>query len=420
MLGVYEWSQALIVGLIFILDYLILRRVSRRSLPWWWLTLATILVVMINKLLSLGATYWLNALVLLLLVRVRYGPKSWLEALFCSFYAWGLTDLMIHFLTFVVFPMVLGFDLTSLSPPLPLLLVSGLLVYPIYLLVHYFIDFNYFSLGGKQGSNKQSQGLLMRMTLSFLVYGLIMEGLFYFSGFISGSLIPNYAQLVTLVAIGFFFGMISYANRKLKDRLFQELEEEQERHFQSLREANQHILRLHRELARGSLYQLEKNEEVALVETAHGEVRNVDEKLIKQLLPDISHICSEVLRSVIESKFLEARAKGVTLVLEAPDQVQKPEMDPVDLSLVLQYFLDIGLMLVDRENEGVIRLSLGQNEVAWYMVVEVTVSGEAGDLFEADDAQVTMKQVESLVQAYPEVKLRVTSEHQLVTQILEC
>ena len=57
----------------------------------------------------------------------------------------------------------------------------------------------------------------------------------YFTSIWPVEVVNNYAKLVVLLATGAFFIVVSYANQWIKDELFLELKEEQERHFQSYR-----------------------------------------------------------------------------------------------------------------------------------------------------------------------------------------
>ena len=60
----------------------------------------------------------------------------------------------------------------------------------------------------------------------------------YFASIWPVEVVNNYAKLILLLATGAFFIVVSYANQWIKDELFLELKEEQERHFQSLQESS--------------------------------------------------------------------------------------------------------------------------------------------------------------------------------------
>ncbi|MFR6453299.1 MAG: hypothetical protein ACLUP5_08500 [Streptococcus sp.] len=93
------------------------------------------------------------------------------------------------------------------------------------------------------------------------------------------------------------------------------MKEEQERHFQSLQESSRHILHLYQELYRDGVPKVAvpKKVKTVLATSQEGDSQSLSEEEVpfKKVIPDISNIHSQLLRSVIESKYMEFHAVGL-------------------------------------------------------------------------------------------------------------
>ena len=135
-------------------------------------------------------------------------------------------------------------------------------------------------------------------------------------------LVSGLWKLIVLLATGAFFIVVSYANQWIKDELFLELKEEQERHFQSLQESSRHILHLYQDLYRDGVPKVvvPKKVKTVLATSQEGDTQNLSDEEVpfSKVMPDISNLLSQLLRSVIESKYMEFHAVGVDFIMEVP------------------------------------------------------------------------------------------------------
>ena len=113
--------------------------------------------------------------------------------------------------------------------------ICVVVTYPLYFLVHCFIGYEYLQVEEKESCAYTSPLLLLGLALPFFHMDFFNDYLPYLATIWSVEVVNNYAKLIVLLATGAFFIVVSYANQWIKDELFLELKEEQERHFQSYR-----------------------------------------------------------------------------------------------------------------------------------------------------------------------------------------
>ena len=297
----------------------------------------------------MGFKFLLNPLILFCFSYYKRPDLPWIEPVFNSFYAWGTTNIIIRGLSLIVFPLLLGADLTSRIPESLTEFICVVVTYPIYLLVHRFIGYEYLQVEEKERLRIHFTPIVIGVSFAFLSYGLLNEFMPYFASIWPVEVVNNYAKLVVLLATGAFFIVVSYANQWIKDELFLELKEEQERHFQSLQESSRHILHLYQELYRDGVPKVvvPKKAKTVLATSQEETVKTYLRKKFPsarlcQIFPTCFLNC--YVRSVIESKYMEFHAVGIDFIMEIPDPISPSHIDIVDLSAVLTTFLDNALL----------------------------------------------------------------------------
>ena len=246
----FHWLVSIDTLLIFFVNYLMFHAAGRVKISWRLLLLGGLLSVVLTPLLPMGFKFLLNPLILFCFSYYKRPDLPWIEPVFNSFYAWGTTNIIMRGLSLIVFPLLWGADLTSRIPESLTEFICVVVTYPIYLLVHRFIGYEYLQVEEKERLRIHFTPIVIGVSFAFLSYGLLNEFMPYFASIWPVEVVNNYAKLVVLLATGAFFIVVSYANQWIKDELFLELKEEQERHFQSLQESSRHILHLYQELYR--------------------------------------------------------------------------------------------------------------------------------------------------------------------------
>ena len=204
--------------------------------------------------------------------------------------------------------------------------------YPLYFLVHlFYLVMNILQVEEKESLRIHFTPIVIGVSFAFLSYGLFNDYLPYLATIWSVEVVNNYAKLIVLLATGAFFIVVSYANQWIKDELFLELKEEQERHFQSLQESSRHILHLYQELYRDGVPKVvvPKKAKTVLATSQEGDTQNLSDEEVpfSKVMPDISNLLSQLLRSVIESKYMEFHAVGVDFIMEVPDPISPVHID---------------------------------------------------------------------------------------------
>jgi len=422
----FHWLVSIDTLLIFFVNYLMFHAAGRVKISWRLLLLGGLLSVVLTPLLPMGFKFLLNPLILFCFSYYKRPDLPWIEPVFNSFYAWGTTNIIIRGLSLIVFPLLLGADLTSRIPESLTEFICVVVTYPIYLLVHRFIGYEYLQVEEKERLRIHFTPIVIGVSFAFLSYGLLNEFMPYFASIWPVEVVNNYAKLVVLLATGAFFIVVSYANQWIKDELFLELKEEQERHFQSLQESSRHILHLYQELYRDGVPKVvvPKKAKTVLATSQEGDSQNLSEEDVpfSKVMPDISNLLSQLLRSVIESKYMEFNAVGIDFIMEVPDPISPSHIDLVDLSAVLMTFLDNALLRAHGQENSLVRLSYYQSGEVQVLSVETTLSQDSADApHKAYENHLSInEQLEDIMERYPQSKLSFKNDKFIYRQQFEC
>ena len=421
----FHWLVSIDTLLIFFVNYLMFHAAGRVKISWRLLLLGGLLSVVLTPLLPMGFKFLLNPLILFCFSYYKRPDLPWIEPVFNSFYAWGTTNIIIRGLSLIVFPLLLGADLTSRIPESLTEFICVVVTYPIYLLVHRFIGYEYLQVEEKERLRIHFTPIVIGVSFAFLSYGLLNEFMPYFASIWPVEVVNNYAKLVVLLATGAFFIVVSYANQWIKDELFLELKEEQERHFQSLQESSRHILHLYQELYRDGVPKVvvPKKAKTVLATSQEGDSQNLSEEEVpfSKVMPDISNLLSQLLRSVIESKYMEFHAVGIDFIMEVPDPISPSHIDILDLSAVLTTFLDNALLRAHGQDNSLVRLSYYQSGEVQVLSVETTLSQDSAKApHKAYENHLSInEQIEDIMERYPQSKLSFKNDKFIYRQQFE-
>ena len=421
----FHWLVSIDTLLIFFVNYLMFHAAGRVKISWRLLLLGGLLSVVLTPLLPMGFKFLLNPLILFCFSYYKRPDLPWIEPVFNSFYSWGTTNIIIRGLSLIVFPLLLGADLTSRIPESLTEFICVVVTYPIYLLVHRFIGYEYLQVEEKERLRIHFTPIVIGVSFAFLSYGLLNEFMPYFASIWPVEVVNNYAKLVVLLATGAFFIVVSYANQWIKDELFLELKEEQERHFQSLQESSRHILHLYQELYRDGVPKVvvPKKAKTVLATSQEGDSQNLSEEEVpfSKVMPDIPNLLSQLLRSVIESKYMEFNAVGIDFIMEVPDPISPSHIDIVDLSAVLTTFLDNALLRAHGQENSLVRLSYYQSGEVQVLSVETTLSQDSADApHKAYENHLSInEQLEDIMERYPQSKLSFKNDKFIYRQQFE-
>ena len=421
----FHWLVSIDTLLIFFVNYLMFHAAGRVKISWWLLLLGGLLSVVLTPLLPMGFKFLLNPLILFCFSYYKRPDLPWIEPVFNSFYAWGTTNIIIRGLSLIVFPLLLGDDLMSRIPEYLPEFICVVVTYPLYFLVHCFIGYEYLQVEEKESLRIHFTPIVIGVSFAFLSYGLLNEFMPYFASIWPVEVVNNYAKLVVLLATGAFFIVVSYANQWIKDELFLELKEEQERHFQSLQESSRHILHLYQELYRDGVPKVvvPKKAKTVLATSQEGDSQNLSEEEVpfSKVMPDISNLLSQLLRSVIESKYMEFHAVGIDFIMEIPDPISPSHIDIVDLSAVLTTFLDNALLRAHGQENSLVRLSYYQSGEVQVLSVETTLSQDSAEApHKAYENHLSInEQIEDIMERYPQSKLSFKNDKFIYRQQFE-
>lgn len=420
-----QWLIVIDTLLVFLVNYLMFNAAGRVKVSWRLLLVGGLISVVLTPILPIGFKFLLNPLILFCFSYYKRPDLPWIEPVFNSFYAWGTTNIIMRGLSFFILPLLLGDDLVSRIPEPLTTFMCVVATYPLYLLIHRFIGYDYLQVEDKERLRLHFTPIVIGVSFAFLSYGLLNDFLPYFATIWPVEVVNNYAKLIVLLATGAFFIVVSYANQWIKDELFLELKEEQERHFQSLQESSRHILHLYQDLYRDGVPKVvvPKKANTVLATSQEGDTQNLSDEEVpfSKVMPDISNLLSQLLRSVIESKYMEFHAVGVDFIMEVPDPISPVHIDVVDLSAVLTTFLDNALLRAHGQENSLVRMSYYQRGEVQVLSVETTLSQDSAEApHEAYESHLSInEQLEDIMERYPQSKLSFKNDKFIYRQQFE-
>lgn len=166
-----------------------------------------------------------------------------------------------------------------------------------------------------------------------------------------------------------------------------------------------------------------KKAKTVLATSQEGDSQNLSEEEVpfSKVMPDISNLLSQLLRSVIESKYMEFHAVGIDFIMEIPDPISPSHIDIVDLSAVLTTFLDNALLRAHGQENSLVRLSYYQSGEVQVLSVETTLSQDSAEApHKAYENHLSInEQIEDIMERYPQSKLSFKNDKFIYRQQFE-
>lgn len=340
--------NALILSVIVFLDYyVIFSKVSGIKLTLWrMLSIFSIFTIchgfvhrsnLFDPLLFLGVSFLFDR------------DRKWSEHLFNSFFTTLLIEMMYRLIAGLLLPSLFGYSYDIIRTSFGFLSVVYIILLPaIYLLLYMFsIDLSLFKL-------MTSVPLKRRLYFTNLVmvgYYLLFHVLMLMDISVIDYL-QKYRMLLIMIYMLFMTWIFLTLNRFAKDKLQEKLHLAHSERIENLKRYNNYIEMLYQQIRTVkhdsenimiSLKDSVDNGDLDTITYVYNNVVRASGNAIVNVgenFGSLDNIKESVIRSLINSKLIEAQQQGIRVYIEIPDDIEENSLKLMDLISVITYLLD--------------------------------------------------------------------------------
>lgn len=340
--------NALILSVIVFLDYyVIFSKVSGIKLTLWrMLSIFSIFTIchgfvhrsnLFDPLLFLGVSFLFDR------------DRKWSEHLFNSFFTTLLIEMMYRLIAGLLLPSLFGYSYDIIRTSFGFLSVVYIILLPaIYLLLYMFsIDLSLFKL-------MTSVPLKRRLYFTNLVmvgYYLLFHVLMLMNISVIDYL-QKYRMLLIMIYMLFMTWIFLTLNRFAKDKLQEKLHLAHSERIENLKRYNNYIEMLYQQIRTVkhdsenimiSLKDSVDNGDLDTITYVYNNVVRASGNAIVNVgenFGSLDNIKESVIRSLINSKLIEAQQQGIRVYIEIPDDIEENSLKLMDLISVITYLLD--------------------------------------------------------------------------------
>ncbi|MBM7642849.1 GHKL domain-containing protein [Streptococcus loxodontisalivarius] len=364
------------------------------------------------------------------------------ERLFFAVYPVMIADLISRFAAFYLIQPFFMIDNTSLNNNAFFLLLSYILVMPIYVIVHKILDIPYGSftrLIFNKGISSTKRWLFWLGMLSYIVMIYFFQYANLLFNFPLDLQIDIRKTLVLLYAM-LLLGILSVMNRYAKRLLEMKASRSYRRYLDNLEGYNHHIEDLYVEID-----QFKQGYEETLtglkddidsgdlerIRNSYEEVIGRDEHYLKENpkfeLVSLVNIKSSAIKSLLSAKMVEMHKLGIKTYLELPDKIDHIHLPELDFLIILSVFLDNAIEESKSLDDAYVRIALLEDQGNQILVIENPTQAEQVDIrsifqrgysSKSQGRGIGLANVRDILENYPAVSLSTKSTKHRFSQTL--
>ncbi|MBY5034941.1 GHKL domain-containing protein [Streptococcus gallolyticus] len=287
-----------------------------------------------------------------------------------------------------------------------------------------------FSLVSSVLKEEKQNKLLLRMNLSMIAYYMLDQHLLYVSYKYNRDT-TIHSQLVVVAYLLIFMFFVNQLDRTYRERIQEQLSFQKKIQMDQLHVYTQQIETLYKEV-RGFRHDysnilrtlklgiVEKN--IAIIEDVFDRVLKDSNKPFQESKFEVGRLVNiqeNAFKSLLASKFMQAREHGVEISLEIPREIQPRGMELIDFILVVASFLDNAIEEAALTEEKKISFAFFQQGQQQVVAIENSCQMESKPIAElykygksskGQGRGIGLVNVKTILEKYPQVFLRTTSE----------
>ena len=365
-----------------------------------------------------------------IIVSLLFAPQKKLsEHIFNGFFAIMIVELLFRVIGFFFLPAVLGFSIRQINSDLRLLELCYLLILPMFYLFSYIFSID-LSLLGFISEDKMKKWVFWMNATMFSYYFFVHFLVKVQSEFLG--LYFRYRSILIFIYLAILIWIIVKLDRFAKDQLSQKLAQAQNERIAYLENYNQSIEQLYRDIrtvkhdSENILISLKDSIDSGDIES----ITQVYETVVQQSatslrrpgyeMSSLDNIKEAVVRSVMNSKLLEAQHYGIDLYIEIPDVIDDLPIKLLDLIVLFTGLVDNAIETAKGSRRPFLSIAYFKQDGKQFFIIENSTKTNRVDMVSLfHDRQKSLPRFFTILDGHPQITLSSKSDHYRLRQLLE-
>ena len=282
------------------------------------------------------------------------------------------------------------------------------------------------------------QKSLTKINWAMGAYYLLIQSLSYFE-YEQGIQSTTVRHLILVFYLLFFMGVIKKLDTYLKEKLQEELNQEQTLRYRDMERYSRHIEELYKEVRsfRHDYTNLLTSLRLGIEEEDMEQIKEVYDSVLKdssEKLQDnkydlgrLVNIRDKALKSLLAGKFLKARDKNIVFNVEVPEEIQVEGMSLLDFLTIVSILCDNAIEASVEASQPHVSIAFFKNGAQETFIIENSIKEESIDISEifsfgvsskGEERGVGLYTVMKIVESHPNTNLNTTCQNHVFRQVL--
>ena len=318
----------------------------------------------------------------------------------------------------------------------PVFLLMMIFVSSIVLVFLKWLDYDFTSMS-KENLDIVFQKSLTKINWAMGAYYLVMQSLSFFE-YEQSIQSKTVRHLILVFYLLFFMGVIKKLDTYLKEKLQEELNQEQTLRYRDMERYSRHIEELYKEvrsfrhdytnLLTSLRLGIEEEDMEQIKEVYDSVLMDSSEKLQdnKYDLGRLVNIRDKALKSLLAGKFLKARDKNIVFNVEVPEEIQVEGMSLLDFLTIVSILCDNAIEASAEASQPHVSIAFLKNGAQETFIIENSIKEESIDISEifsfgasskGEERGVGLYTVMKIVESHPNTSLNTTCQNQVFRQV---
>ena len=318
----------------------------------------------------------------------------------------------------------------------PVFLLMMIFVSSIVLVFLKWLDYDFTSMS-KENLDIGFQKSLTKINWAMGAYYLVMQSLSFFE-YEQSIQSKTVRHLILVFYLLFFMGVIKKLDTYLKEKLQEELNQEQTLRYRDMERYSRHIEELYKEvrsfrhdytnLLTSLRLGIEEEDMKQIKEVYDSVLMDSSEKLQdnKYDLGRLVNIRDKALKSLLAGKFLKTRDKNIVFNVEVPEEIQVEGMSLLDFLTIVSILCDNAIEASAEASQPHVSIAFLKNGAQETFIIENSIKEESIDISEifsfgvsskGEERGVGLYTVMKIVESHPNTSLNTTCKNQVFRQV---
>ena len=318
----------------------------------------------------------------------------------------------------------------------PVFLLMMIFVSSIVLVFLKWLDYDFTSMS-KENLDIGFQKSLTKINWAMGAYYLVMQSLSFFE-YEQSIQSKTVRHLILVFYLLFFMGVIKKLDTYLKEKLQEELNQEQTLRYRDMERYSRHIEELYKEVRsfRHDYTNLLTSLRLGIEEEDIEQIKEVYDSVLKdssEKLQDnkydlgrLVNIRDKALKSLLAGKFLKTRDKNIVFNVEVPEEIQVEGMSLLDFLTIVSILCDNAIEASAEASQPHVSIAFLKNGAQETFIIENSIKEESIDISEifsfgvsskGEERGVGLYTVMKIVESHPNTSLNTTCKNQVFRQV---